>query len=97
MAHICIEWIKLNIWVYGWILNFLFGYIIRKVHFGTSVLYRSKNVFSFNVKKNLFYNLYYHSLTIFGLLLQPIECSYDTHHCIMYDKLKWFPLNIMIY
>ncbi len=23
-----------------------------------------------------------------------IGCSYDTHHCIMYDFLKWFPLNI---
>ncbi len=23
-----------------------------------------------------------------------IGCSYDTHHCIMYDLLKWFPLNI---
>ncbi len=23
-----------------------------------------------------------------------IGCSFDAHHCIMYDLLKWSPLNI---
>ncbi len=88
--------------------------VLRKVHFGISVLYRSKNKFSFNVRKKLalqlilpffdYADVVYQNTTKTNLMLLTtaynklcrfvIGCSYDTHHCIIYDLLKWFPLNI---
>ncbi len=82
-------WIKLNIWVYGWILNFL-----HKVNFGISVLSRSKDCFSFNVqKKNLLFNLYYLSLPMLMYQnttktnLLPLTTAYNK---ICYWMFIWY-------
>ncbi len=83
-------WIKLNIWVYGWILNFL-----HKVNFGISVLSRSKDCFSFNVqKKKLLCNLYYISLPM--LMYQNTTKTNLLPLTTAYDKICYWMFMIHI-
>ncbi len=83
-------WIKLNIWVYGWILNFL-----HKVNFGISVLSRSKDCFSFNVQNKTCFSTYipffayadvvYQNTTKTNLL--PLTTAYNK---ICYWMFIWY-------
>ena len=88
--------------------------ILRKINFGISVLFRSQNCFTLNVRRKLALQLILPFFDYADVVylntsktnLRPLNtaynrlcrfalgCSFYTHHCIMYNALKWPTLSI---
>lgn len=89
------------------------NHVLKKVNFGIHVLYKSRNCFSFDVRKKLALQLILPLFDYCDVVYQnasksdlvPLNTAYNrlcrfvlgcpflTHHCTMYDRLQWPPLQ----